>query len=97
MFTANDIQRLRSARPFVPFRLHLSDGGSIDVISPELITIFQRWVMISILDPHVSERFADDWQQVWYLHITRVETLKPGAPPVDVPPSSLGSPANASV
>jgi hypothetical protein len=97
MFTANDIQRLRSARPFVPFRLQLSDGGSIDVISPELITIFQRWVIISILDRNGSERFADDWQQVWYLHITRVETLQPGAPPANVPPASPGSPAGAPV
>jgi hypothetical protein len=33
MFTADDLRALLHARPFVPFRLLLGDGGAVDVRS----------------------------------------------------------------
>lgn len=37
MFALSDMQALLNARPFVPFRLWLSDGGHVDVLSREFV------------------------------------------------------------
>lgn len=51
MFTYDDLQRLLHAQPFVPFRLVLSDGGSVEVRHQELVTAGRRYAVVGIPDP----------------------------------------------
>ncbi|MBX9580903.1 MAG: hypothetical protein K2X87_11395 [Gemmataceae bacterium] len=86
MFTGERLLQLLGARPFVPFRLHLSDGGAVDVPSMEMVLPGRNFAVIGILEPAKSSRLADRWTTVWYMHVTRTEMLAPGAPPFTAPP-----------
>jgi hypothetical protein len=93
MFTANAMLALLHARPFVPFRFHLSDGGQVDVPSPEMIIPGRNFAVVGILDPNLSHTVASRWTTVWYMHVTRTEMLNPGAPPFAAPPPPSESPS----
>jgi hypothetical protein len=54
-----------SAKPFVPFRLILSDGGSIDVRSREVVLAGRRQAVIGFLDPEATATAFDRWTTVW--------------------------------
>jgi hypothetical protein len=92
MFTSNAMLALLNARPFAPFRLHMSDGGTVVVPSREMVIPGRNFAVVGILDPNSSDTLADLWTTVWYMHVTRVEMLKPGQPPFTSPPAS-GSPS----
>lgn len=81
MFTADDFRNLIGARPFVPFRVILSDGGSVDVRSREVVMLGRRFALVGLLDPGATDTLFERWAVVWYLHVARVEMLEPGAPP----------------
>jgi len=91
MFTYDDMQRLLSTRPFVPFRLHLSDGGVVDVRHQELAIPGKRYAIVALPDPHVPDAPFDKHTLVFYLHVTRDETLLPGAAPGQAPPAGPAS------
>src|SRR4051794_34470347 len=94
MFTANAMLALLNARPFAPFRFHLSDGGTVDVPSREMVIPGRNFAVVGILDPHRSETLASMWTTVWYLHVSRVEMLTPGAPPFTAsPPAGSETPS----
>lgn len=86
MFTANAMTALLEARPFVPFRLHLSDGRSVPVPSREMVLPGRNFAVVGIPDPRSAENLADVWTTVWYMHVTGTEMLAPGAPPFTAPP-----------
>ncbi len=92
MFTANDLLGLLTARPFVPFRLVLSDGGSVDVRSPEVVTAGRWFAVVGLLDAGATDTFFDRFTVVWYMHVTRAEWLSPGSPPFAAPPGPAESP-----
>jgi len=99
MFTFNDMRTLLQARPFVPFRIWMSDGGYIDVRSTEQVMLFRRYAIIGLLDPNASDLPSDRHVVVWYMHITRSEALTPGASPFTSPgepPSGEPTPAAGS-
>jgi hypothetical protein len=89
MFTFDDLRTLLSTRPFVPFRLHLSDGSTVDVPSRELVFPGRRFAIIGLLDPDVKDTVFDRYTTVWYLHVTRHEMLSAGQPPFGSPPPGL--------
>ena len=64
----DQIERLRTARPFVPFTIHVSDGVAYRVLSPEYIQRTRSGRSVSIL--------ADDetFVIVDVLHVTRLTT-----------------------
>jgi hypothetical protein len=95
MFTLHDMRALLNARPFVPFRLWLSDGGSVDVRCPEVVLAGKRFALVGLLDPNATDTVFDRYTSVWYLHVSRHEMLNPGAPPLSPsgpPPSSAPAP-----
>src|SRR5438128_2165205 len=75
MFTLDDLRELLNARPFVTFRLHLSDGGAIEVRHRELVTAGRRYAVVGLPDPADPDAPFDRHTVVWYMHVTRVETL----------------------
>ena len=93
MFNANNLLAFLQVRPFVPFRLILSDGGAVEVKSPEFVIPTKQLAIIGIPDPKTANTLADRWATVWYMHVTRVEQLQPGAPPLyTAPPGPAESP-----
>jgi hypothetical protein len=98
MFTLEHLRKLLRARPFVPFRLILSDGGSVEIRSPEVALPGRRFVIIGLLDPDAADTAFDQYTVVWYMHVTRAEQLQSGPPPMGAEPpgpaeSSAGKPA----
>ncbi len=99
MFTFNDMQTLLSTKPFVPFRLWLSDSGHIDVRSPEQVLPLRRYALVALLDPSAIDQPYDRHTVLWYMHVTRHEDLTPGASPFSSsgePPSGTPTPASGS-
>ena len=96
MLTAIDLRRLLNAQPFVPFRFILSDGGTVEVKSRELVTVGRHWAVVGLLDPEARDTFADRWAIVWYMHVIRVENLTAGALPFTTPPGPAESPTPSS-
>jgi hypothetical protein len=92
MFVLADLQTLLWARPFVPFRLHRSDGGMIEVKHREFVTAGRRYAVVGISDPTDPDAPFDRHAVVWYMHVTRVEMLDAGPPPMSASP---GGPAEA--
>lgn len=97
MLTAVELRSLLNTQPFVPFRFVLSDGGTVEVKSRELVTVGRHWALVGILDPEARDTFADRWAIVWHLHVTRVEQLNAGAPPLISPPGPAESPTPSPV
>ncbi|HTU20072.1 MAG TPA: hypothetical protein VMG10_18550 [Gemmataceae bacterium] len=92
MFTLDDLRNLLSARPFVPFRMHLSEGAAVDVRSQEVVLPGRRFAVIGLLDPDATDTAFDRWAVVWYMHVTRVEMLGAGSPPFSAPSGPAESP-----
>ncbi len=86
MFTHDNLRALLNTRPFVPFRLILSDGGALEVPSPEVVLPSGRFAIVGLLDPKTEHNFFDRWTVVWYMHVSRVEQRAPGAPPLTSSP-----------
>jgi hypothetical protein len=96
MFTLSDLRNLLDTRPFQPFRLFLSDGGHVDVVSREVVIPGKRFAVVGILDPDTTDKAIDRYTTVWYLHVTRHEMLIPGQPPLTPPgPSETAFPTPA--
>jgi hypothetical protein len=96
MFTLDNMRTLLSRRPFVPFRLWLSDGGHIDVRSPEQVLPLRQFALVGLLDPNAAEETYDRYATIWYMHVTRYEASIAGAPPFTPPgepPSGAPAPA----
>lgn len=76
--TAEAIDQELSRDPFVPIRLHLSDGSSIDVHNPGLAFIARLALYVARTDrPH--SRIMDDFRLVSINHIVSVELLETAA------------------
>ncbi len=95
MFTLDDMRSLLNRRPFTPFRIYLSDGEPVEVPSSELVLPGRRFAVIGLLDPGATDTAFDRWTVVWYMHVTRVEMLRPGPPPLSQPPGPAESPSGA--
>jgi hypothetical protein len=66
--------------PFIPLRLHLSDGKTVDILNPGLCFIARMALYFFRAKPH--ESLAEDVHVISLRHIASVETL--------VPPSGRG-------
>ena len=86
MFTFDDLRALLNNRPFAPFRLHMSDGGTVEVRHQELVFAGRRYAVVGLPDPAAPEAPFDRTIMVWYMHVTRTEMLSPGPSPL--PPST---------
>jgi hypothetical protein len=84
---------LVNSRPFAPFRFIMSDGGTVDVPSREMVFPLRNCAIVGILKPGETETIADLWTTVWYMHVTRIEMTKPGSAPFTAfPPTGSESP-----
>src|SRR5262245_37689606 len=94
MFTHDDMVRLLRASPFIPFRLHLSDGGHVDVRHQELANAGRQYAFVGLPAPAQPDPPFDRHTLVYYMHVTRYELLRPGQAPSDgAPPQGPQAPA----
>lgn len=70
-----EINRMLRAMPFVPFRVHTSDGKHFDVKHPELALVSRMMLFVArpIADP--TETVPDRIDSVSPLHVVRLEPL----------------------
>ena len=54
MFNANNMLTLLKTRPFAPFRFVLSDGGTVEVKSPEFVLPGRQFAVVGLPDPRVG-------------------------------------------
>ena len=71
---AEDILARTRKQPFRPFRIHLTDGGSLDVRHPELAVVFDRRVVVFVPSERREGVMAGE-HDCAFLHITRIEDL----------------------
>ncbi len=77
-----DLQARVAQRPFVPFRITLTEGTSYDVRHPELFMLGRRAAVIGLSkDP--EQTLFDSTVLVDLLHVVRLEPLPAGKPSGD--------------
>lgn len=85
MFTQNDLRTLLNSKPFTPFRLWLSDGGHIDIRSPEVASPGKHYAIVWVFDPNQPDKGFDSHSTIWYMHVTRHQALQSGDSPFQTP------------
>jgi hypothetical protein len=68
--TLVEMRALRDAAPFIPFRIHLADGRSLDVLHPEYLTIFNKAPRIAL------EQDDGRYEMINLPIVVSVETLR---------------------
>jgi hypothetical protein len=69
-----ELRGLLNAQPFIPLRIHMTDGKTFDISHPEFVLILRSRVDIGI--PQDSENgVLDRVEHCSLLHIVRVEEL----------------------
>ena len=73
-----DIGHYLSRRPFVPLRLHMTDGKSFDIKTPEAVFAMNSGIEIGLFDDELSRHVE---KIIWcaYIHIARVELFETAA------------------
>lgn len=75
-----EFRELLSARPFVPLRIHMSDGKTFDILHPEFVLVLRGRVDIGI-PADTGLGIMDRVEHCSLLHIVRVEPLQPSSKP----------------
>jgi hypothetical protein len=72
--TPQDITRLLERTPFVPFRLHLTNGQMFEVKHPDFVWVFRSRLELAVPAPE-DAHIKDRAEQISLLHIARIEEL----------------------
>lgn len=67
----NDIRDGQSARPFAPFRMHMSNGMSVDVRHPEMIVVGDEAITVGVSDEKTGKI------GIKYFSIINVNVIEP--------------------
>ena len=73
-----EIEKQRSERPFVPFRLCLSDGKGYDVRHPEMLIVSRTVLAVAVHKPR--SRQPERVVLCDPVHVVRLEPLLNGRP-----------------
>ncbi len=63
-------------RPFVPFRMTLTEGSTYEIRHPELCMAGRRSALIGIAAPDDPDRLFERSVTVDLLHIVRIESIE---------------------
>jgi len=76
---AQELTELLRKRPFVPLRIHMTDGQTYDIRHPEMVIVLRQRVDIGV--PYdLAAGIAERVEYCSLLHIVRVEELSPATP-----------------
>ncbi len=76
---AEELKELLRRRPFVPLRVHMTDGQTYDIRHPDMVLVLRQRVDIGLL-PDPSSGVLERVEYCSLLHIVRVEELLPSPP-----------------
>lgn len=76
---SEELTQLLRRKPFVPIRLHTTDGQSYDIRHPDLVMVFHSRATIGVAPDPVTGVLAHA-EYLSLLHIVRVEELATAAP-----------------
>jgi hypothetical protein len=82
-----DLLEVLRERPFRPFRMHLTDGRTIDIHHPELVLPGRGTAIIGIPAPGEQDPLYQTTMRLDLLHIFTLEPL----PAAQAPPGGNGS------
>jgi hypothetical protein len=71
----DDVMGLVRKRPFVPLRIHMTDGRAYDIQHPEMIIISRSQAMVG-LQPNSKTGVIDRIERCGLNHIVRIEEMK---------------------
>jgi hypothetical protein len=71
--TPKDLSRRVKKRPFVPFRLVVSEGATYDVFHPDQIIVMRDSVVVAT--PGDADDFYESSDLVDLIHVVRLEAL----------------------
>ena len=77
--SASDLIELLRKRPFLPFRIHTTDGKTYDVRHPDQALVLRTRVILPLAAD--SEDVADRSEHLALVHIVRLEELPAGMTP----------------
>ena len=69
-----ELNRALRRRPYVPLRIHVTDGVHYDILNPEMAMI-GRTILFVGLRRDVDSPFFDEPVMVSMRHVTRVEPI----------------------
>ncbi len=72
-------------RPFIPFRVTLTEGSTYDIRHPELCMAGRRSAIIGIAAPNDPDRLFDRSVTIDLLHIVKIEPIELTAPHTNGP------------
>src|SRR5438309_488836 len=80
MFSPMDIAEFLQQKPFEPFRIHVTDGASYDILHPEFVLISPTrvWIMVPWKQKPTLP-FFERTDSVALMHVSRLEKLAPQA------------------
>lgn len=80
-----DLLQFVRRRPFIPFRLHVSDGTVYDVRHPELLMVALATAVVGLPASGEQPPAVERYEIVDLRHIVRLEPLDAGAVKGDNP------------
>lgn len=74
---ATDLLRRLEDRPFKPFRIHLTDGTTLEVLQAGMVVVGAHSAVVPSRYGKVVRgiRLAEDWRTIDILHITQFSDL----------------------
>ena len=70
--------KLMRRTPFVPLRVHMSDGSTYDIKHPEFAAVGRTSLIICVDE---RDGLPEDWVYCFWLHVTHVADLAQAAAP----------------
>ena len=71
---AEDFLALLRRQPFIPLRIHLSNGSRYEIRHPEMASLTRHGLMV-LLGSSYDEGIPDAWAYCSWLHVTHVEDI----------------------
>jgi hypothetical protein len=77
---AEEFTELLRTRPFVPLRIHLTDGKTYDVYHPDLVLVLRQRIDVGVA-PDPTTGVLDRVEHCSLLHVVRVEEIASSSHP----------------
>ena len=73
---AEEFAALLKSRPFIPIRIHMTDGKTFDIYHPDCVLVLRSRIVIG-LGPDPNSGVLERIEHCSLLHVVRVEELQP--------------------
>ena len=83
---AEDLMAMLRERPFIPFRIHMTDGRTFDIVHPEAVFVLRSRAIIG-LRPDPETNIFDRSEQIALLHVVRTSEIPAGTESASSPAS----------